>query len=245
MLFAAARPFAVHLKTMNNSVQVQATSQQVRQAVVDAIAAATGSGPDQSGLARGIALAVGMEALSIIRNDFLVRARGGTDASGLKWKPLQPATIAARRPPSQKKRGERPRGLLSAKQDERWRKLYSAALRWMKGDQGHAAAWAWATLKAEGAPTRLEKLGSRQVEIGRDTGRMFNSLSPGMEDNVLQPEPGHVTIGTNVKYAGRFHEKRPLWAEPEQWPVAYWDRLGKVARDGIQLLVQANLGRSG
>lgn len=230
---------------MGQTIHIKGTRADVRQALAQAVAAATGKGPDPTGLADGVALAVGMEALSIVKSEFVVKSRGGTDAAGLKWEPLKRATIAARRPPAQKKRGERPRGLLTKAQDERWRKLYAAALRWMKGDKAHAAAYAWTVLKAEGAETRLEKLGGRDVEIGRDSDGLFNSLSPGTEDNVLRTEPGAVIVGSNKKHAGRFHKRRPLWAPPEQWPESYWQRLGKVGRDALLLLAQTILGRAG
>lgn len=228
---------------MGQTIHLRGSRDDVRRAIAQAVAAATGQGPDPTGLAGGVALAVGMEALSIVKSEFVVKARGGTDAAGLKWDPLKRETIAARRPPPQKRRGERPRGLLTAAQDKRWRGLFAAALRWMKGDKAHAAAYAWTVLKAEGARTRLAELGSREVEIGRDTGRMFNSLSPGHEDNVLTPERGAVVIGTNVRYAERFHKRRPLWSPPERWPDAYWQRLGVAARNALLLLAQAILGR--
>jgi hypothetical protein len=40
---------------------------------------------------------LGQALLYNIRTAFLVKARGGTDASGLRWKPLAPLTIALRR----------------------------------------------------------------------------------------------------------------------------------------------------
>ena len=111
----------------------------------------------------------------------------------------------------------------------------------MKGDKAHAAAYAWTVLKAEGAKTRLETLGNRNVEIGRDSDGIYNSLSPGVEDNILQAVPGAATVGSNKKYAPHFHAKRPIWAPPSMWPDPYWQRLTKLAADGLLYMVAENL----
>ena len=226
---------------MDTTLHLRATPQQVKDATRAAVAAATGAGPDSGGNGRALALAVGMECLSIIKTAFIAKSNGGADEAGETWEPLSPKTIAARRPPSPKKKGERPRGLLNSAQDARWRALFAAALKWMKGDKGHAAAYAWTILKAEGAKTRLETLGNRQVSVGRDTGRLFNSLSPGVEDNVLQAAPGAVTVGTAVKYAARFHAKRRLWPDQSKWPSSWWARLNKTAADGLLYMIEEQL----
>ena len=56
-----------------------------------------GRQPDTHGVARGFLLSLGFAALSDIKEAYIVKARGGTDEMGIKWKPLAPATIAARR----------------------------------------------------------------------------------------------------------------------------------------------------
>lgn len=66
-----------------------------------------------------------------------------------------------------------------------------------------------------------------QVEIGRDTGRMFRSLTPGVEgqpptnpDQVVKPGRGELIVGTNLPYAKWFHEGRPGKQVPRRlWPA--------------------------
>ena len=99
-------------------------------------------------------------------------------------------------------------------------------------------------MKAEGAKTILETFGKTSMEIGLDTRRMFNSLSPGLSgpsgdpEQVFRFEPGAVIVGTNVKYAGPFHAKRPLWPEPDHWPQAWLDMLGDTLFDGLAILIR-------
>src|SRR3989304_5315535 len=202
-----------------------------------------------------------MEALSLIKEAFVIRARGGTDDSGLKWEPLKRATVAGRRPPPHKKVGERPRGLLTVAQDDLWRKVYGTTLARLKGKgfavgdaKGLAAAQAWITVKAAGGKTRLDTLGGRQVDILRDTGTLLNSLSPGKdghsghENQIFRLEAGSVIVGTNRKGAAAHHygtsrlPQRPLWPEPAKWPAYWWELLVGVAKSGIAAMV-ARKGR--
>jgi len=232
---------------------------QVQAALAQVGAILAGRAGDSTGLARQLQLAVGTEALAIVKEAFIAKSRGGTDAAqaiggtdaaGITWEPLSPRYVAyGRRHPGLKRKhaGERPRGLLTDTQDKRWRQIYAQALRRQSGGgmvtsyhQGNAAAIAWTVLKAEGAVTIFEKYSSAPVEIGRDTGRLFNSLSPGTNhpDQVLRPELGAVAVGTNVSYAGPFHARRPLWPAEGKWPQAWLDRLQGVLEDGIALMVE-------
>lgn len=226
-------------------VRVKLSRSQVRQVLAGAVQVVTGTASDPTGLMQGLYLAVGVEALAIVRQAYLDRARGRADESGLSWAPLKRKTIAGRRHPGlrRKKAGERPRGLLTAEQDRRWRKLYAQMLRRFDGDRAHAAAYAWTVLLAEGADTILERYGGTQVEIGRDTGVLYNSLSPGIPANVLRAEAGAVVIGTNVPYAEPFHRRRPLWPDPERWPAVWTDRLANVALAGLAKVIELMLGR--
>lgn len=149
---------------------------------------------------------LGLTALQFIKEAFLVKARGGTDVTGLRWAPLSPYTIARRkhpgyskstgqftkkRLPSAKVRGQpqyRPSWILSQKQRDRWWEVYRRGLGRYKGDKAHAAALAWFVLKAEGAPTLLGVYGKMGVEILRDTGLLYNSLEPGVWP-VPEPPP--------------------------------------------------------
>lgn len=60
------------------------------------------------------------------------------------------------------------------------------------------------------------------AEILRDTGRLFNSLSPSLRgegDNVLRTEPGVVVVGTNVDYAKYHQSGRPRKLRKDGRPV--------------------------
>lgn len=208
-----------------------------------------GSSPDIDDTARRLLLAVGVEALNIVSEAYLVKSFHGTDAAGIRWKPLSPKYIAyTRRHPALSRRrayaakvGRQRRPLLTAAQDRLWRQVFARNLTRLRaaGDAeaaGHAAAIAWATVKRAGGRTILGTYGNTVVEIGRDTGRLFASLSPGNPDNILEPAAGSVRVGTNVKYAEHFHARRPLWADGDKWPVEWQERLGNVLKDGLAQL---------
>lgn len=183
-----------------------------------------------------IARALGMEMLAIIREAYLQKARGDVDAAGIRWQPLSPRTIAyQRRHPGLNRRragaraaGRASRPLLTAQQDRLWRGVYASCLK--RGDEpATAAAKAWATVKRAGGQTILGRYSNTQVEIGRDTGRLLASLSPGAPDAILDATPGAVRVGTNVTYAAHFHARRPLWpADPARFPQAWLDRLADM-----------------
>jgi hypothetical protein len=217
--------------------------------------ALAGAVPDRGDIVRTALQAVGVEALTIIRDAFLTRARGGPDASGIVWKPLEPETIAygrrhgptlTRQRRLARKAGRERRPLLTLTQDQLWRALYARAI--AKGEKhGAAAARAWAIVKARGGKTILGEYGSTPVEILRDTGRLLNSLSPGAPDNRLEAAGGRVAIGTNVAYAQAHHEgnpskglpKRALW--PDAWPDVWIERLVVMLKDAVAAILSARL----
>lgn len=192
----------------------------------------------------------GLAALGLIKQAFIVKARGGTDEAGEKWKPLSPKTIAysktrqrgrGGRTKAEKGRASHPSQALNAKQQARWWNVYRKHLAIYKGDKGHAAAVAWLVLKGEGARTLLDKYGHRQVDILRDTGMLLNSLSPGVASNeqVFRIGNGEVIVGTNRKGAAAHHEgtsripQRRLWPEPSKWPPSWWQDIVEQARIGL------------
>ena len=104
------------------------------------------------------------------------------------------------------------------------------------------AGQSWQPLR----PGTRAKQGSRQIL--RDTGRLLNSLSPGLPGNILDSRPGEIIIGTNVSYA-QYHQSgtprmpaRPLWPPPRTWPASWWRQIQQQARDGLILLVRQLLG---
>ena len=213
-------------------------------------AGAGGSGEYAQQVGRGIALRMGVALLSQAQQAFLVKSRGGTGSDGIRWKPLSPKTIAARRVTREEKRalgigGRRERGLLTPAQNKRWKQIFGSRLGQFVARgiplgeaKGMAAKIAWAVLKSEGALTKLAVLGSRKVDIGRDTGVLFRSLTPGVEDRpsgaddqVFEATAGSVVVGTNVPYASDFHKDRPLW--PDTIPDVWMDAVNRAAARGI------------
>jgi hypothetical protein len=214
-------------------------------AIVAGAQTVAGQGVDVAQAVRDVQLAVGTMALSLIKGAFLQKSRGGTGEDGITWAKLDPRYVAyGRRHPGlkRKKAGERPVGLLSKAEDDRWRKLFGGMYHGLvaRGEsqdvaKGRAAAFAWVTLKAEGAKTILGQYGNAPVEIGRDTGRMYNSLSMAIDP----AKPGTVTVGTNVIYAGAFHKKRPLWPDStDQWPSDWIDQITDVLQDGVIIVIR-------
>jgi hypothetical protein len=219
--------------------------------VLRQIPAALAGGPDPFGIARDIQLRCGVALLSQIQQDFITKSRGGTGRDGIKWAPLLRSTVAQRRTTGQERKslgisGKRTRGLLTPAQDKRWRAIFAsrvAKLRLMMSDgeaKARAAQIAWTILKSEGAVTKLQVLGGRQVDIGRDTSRMFRSLSPGVEDRpsgeseqVFEVPPGAVIVGSNVPYFPAFNKRRPVWPADGQLPPAWADAVAIAMRAGI------------
>lgn len=148
-------------------------------------------------------------------------------------------------------------GLLDATQQKRWRKVFAQTLAWAmarfgeKKAKGIAAAHAWNVLKAEGAKTKLDVYGNRVVDVLRDTGVLFNSLSPGYLDGSSYTPPSSdggdqqvfralqdgIVIGTTVKYAaahnkGKRVPKRQIF--PEKIPAEWARRWAGVGLQAIQ-----------
>lgn len=213
---------------------------------------------DSFDIAKGVQLRIGVALLSKIQQSFIVKSRGGTDEAGIKWQPLKRETIAQRRTTTKEKfgfriQGKRVRGLLTPAQDRLWRKIFGSrkALFMSKFGLGEkeasarAAKIAWAILKAQGAKTKLEVLGGRVVDVLRDTGELFRSFSPGVEDRpsradgqVFQTTPGRVIVGTNKKpwhhagIPGRL-PSRPFWPLDNTLPDAWWDALLLAGQRGV------------
>ena len=209
-----------------------------------------GNTPDPDGTVRGLLLALGLQALSLIKTAFIVKSRGGTDEAGIRWKPLDPRYVAYGRGHPGRPRGG-PRPTLNADQDRQWRAVYAGVSRSLvnkgmdaKEAGGRAAAAAWIHAKANGATTLLEMYGNAPVEILRDTGLLLNTLSPGSgsADQILRPEPGKVTVGSDLKKAGRLHKDRPLWPDGDL-PASWWQRLSDTLGDGIGLVIGGLLRR--
>jgi hypothetical protein len=202
---------------------------------VVALAAKMAAGQQQAEVARGIWLRVGLQALSLIKQAFLIKAAGGTDAAGDNWPRLAKSTVAysRRHPgvlwPGSKRAPFAPSWMLTKKQRERWWALYrsfgggapSGAGYHAKGVSGGLAAmFAWRVLKAEGAKTLMSEYGDEDLQPLRDTGLLLNSLSPAImpdqvtaadknapavQDQIFRLAAGRVAVGTNRKWAAVHH----------------------------------------
>lgn len=207
------------------------------------------SGSSGSELVEMALLPGAVALLSKIQQSFIVKSRGGTDETG-SWPPLKRSTIARRRiapgdllaigVKGSKIPKNRTRGLLTPGENIKWKQIFGSRLAQLRArgmDEGaamaRAAQIAWTILKAGGTKTKLEVLGGRQVDVGRDTNAMFRSLTPGLEadpDQICEVGPGTITVGSNVPHAAHFHARRRLWPEdglPESWNSAIAGAIGR------------------
>jgi hypothetical protein len=254
--------------------------------------ALVGRAPDDFRIARGVFLSIGFAALSTIKQDFIVKSRGGTGEDGVKWPPLSKEYLAYGRGPGEKRgsgrrfgKGEKAalkkaagiggaayrhgiggnRGLLTAEQKKQWQQIFYHRLqRYLLSEpadsaKGHAAAVAWIAMKERGAKTMLEVFGNRKVDILRDTGVLFNSLSPGVlsspgpnatyapvANQVFDIQSNGVIVGTSVPYA-IFHQEgknkpRPFLPKdkvPEKWEERWLDAGLEALTVGVRQLFGA------
>lgn len=224
-----------------------------------------GRHPDTLGVAQAVQLRMGNAMLSQLRQDFLVKSRGGTGRDGIKWAPLSPYTIARRRttPGELKSLGVKkgPLGFLTPGEHLQWQKIFGRWFNILKAkgypdDKAKAQAGkvAWTEMKKRGAKTKIGVLGSRTVDIGRDTSRMFDSLAAGF-DAAPPPGatttfiPGSVVIGTNVEYFRYFHygtsrqPARPVAPPDGSIPDAWWPAVMDAGVTGLVRVVEEMLGR--
>lgn len=238
--------------------------------------------PDQHGIARGFMLRLAVAFLEKVKLAFIVKSRGGTDEAGISWPPLSKEYLAYGR---RFGRGEQAalkraaglgsanrhapggKGLLTAAQEKRWWQIYRSNLPWLaaanpiKVAKSRAAAIAWNQIKKEGGKTKLEVFGNRQVDILRDTGVLFNSLSPGElspngpnasyarpDGQIVETHPGELIVGTNVAYAAAHHKAknpkrlRRLWPEANEIPQQWWEYFSRQASGGLRFAVELIVG---
>lgn len=221
--------------------------------------ATRGSVPSRE-LTQYVLVPVAMVLLSKVAQAFIQKSRGETGSDGIRWKPLSPKTIAARRTTRAEKKalgmtGRRTRGNLTPAQDRRFKDIFGTRLaRFLATGmeiteaKERAGRIAWATVIAEGAKTKLMLLGSRKVDIGRDTGALLRSLTPGVQrpgeaiqnparqrNQVLEVGGGWVMVGSLLPYAERFHRVRPLW--PATIPAAWMPEIVAAFQRGMVRLL--------
>jgi hypothetical protein len=196
------------------------------QEVIDALA---GKGPDVAGIGKSVLIAMGVAALGDIMDAFVVKSRGGTDAMGIKWPPLDPKTVAARRVGP---RDTRNSAAIKEREKIRKREFKKALKRYQMSlppEEARRRAAMVAGIRATRltGQTKVETLGGRNVEMLRDTGILANSLSPGVmtgdgaamsyskpsgeggDQQLFDLLPGAVIVGSNLPYAGRHQNGDP------------------------------------
>lgn len=251
--------------------------EQAKQVAIKLRDTLTGGSPDPRGIAKGVFLTLGFLALTDIKDDFIRKASGGTGEDGAKWPPLSREYLAYGRrfgPGEQKKLkdaaglgrqhrhapGDK-KGLLTAPQLKRWRKLYATYLNRLllslppKEAASRAAQFAWVDIKKEGAQTKINVFGGRTVQILRDTGILLNSLSPGKitggdqkeyqkpgrdggEEQIFETIRNGVVVGTNVPYAAIHNYGQPGKMPkrqfiPEVVPQVWLDRWAAGAEQAL------------
>ena len=215
----------------------------------------SGSVQDTLNLRQIVLLRGAVALMSKVQQAFIVKSRGGVGEDGIRWKPLKRETIAQRRTTVKERRaagvgGKRYRGLLTAAQNRRWARIFATRVAWLRAKglseadaKARAAQIAWATLKNEGAQTKLGLFGGRTVDTLRDTGELLRSLTPGTGNRpsgspgqICTAVPGRIVIGTNKKpwhHAGVPGKlpARPLW--PDKIPDPWWDAVHDAIRAGL------------
>jgi hypothetical protein len=225
---------------METRLHFRGTRTEMRAAIKKLPEYLSGDAPDVLGIARVYKAYFAYHWFVKVRDGYLIKSNGGTDDTGMRWKPNAASTIAKRalrpgdirriRGKTESPLNERVRGLLTPLQDALWRGVFkSNYLRLLSREPQHvakarAAQIAWGIVKKGGAQTKIGLLGSRKLPIGQNTGRLLAACSPGKisdggysptVDQVIVYGPNNVELKIQVPYAGDFHKDRPIW------PVGY------------------------
>ncbi len=242
---------------MADFARAKMPEQDVYRVLAEIPAILSGAKPDPTGCVQPMLREMGEVALEHFYDAFIQKSRGSVDAAGLYWPDISSKTKAYSRQHAglvRKKKGERPRGLLTDKQDKRWRAIFAYAYRSLrnKGDsiseaKSHAAAWAWHVLKAEGAITLQLVYGSAVVPILIDSGALAESLRPrsGHPDQIFRVEPGTVIVGT-ARRGAEAHQagvpgrlpRRQLWPDDGTLPDEWQEKLMAVLEKWLPQIVQ-------
>lgn len=233
----------------------------------------SGMAQDHTGLIDGFKLRIGVALLSQIQQDYVRKSRGAVGKDGEKWEKLKPETIARRRTTrdERKRLGIRNRGRgkkkvlrrsLTLAQDAEWQRLFVYHFRIGLRDlprnaaKRRAAAIAWARIKEQGAKTLLMLLGSREVDILRETGARLRSFEPGIGDTPSGApgqifditQPGMIIVGSTEKTIHQYGDPdrnlpaRRAWPADNRIPPAWWPPINKAGSTGLKILVTKFLG---
>lgn len=176
--------------------------------------------------------AIGVQVVAWAVADYREKSEGRS-AGGVQWKPITEGAIRTRlagRTPWQRQRAE-----LSA----------------IKGDQSDKAKKKRQSIREKRKSTIAKELG--KAKIGIDTGRLVNSLvygvpalssvrvatrptsTEGLTQGLFLFEGDSLRVGSLMKYAGYFDEKRPIFPPTfiDQGRQADLDKLGEKAVDAF------------
>lgn len=234
----------------NNKIYFRGSRAQITDLAYQLAAMLAGRVPDRFDIAKGFLLSIGVAALSDIRVAFDIKKHGGTDAMGITWPPLAPATIARRRVGSKDNANdeaikERQR-IVDREYRKEYEKLRARLSISMTAEEARKRARQIAGMRAtkQTGRTKVDVLGNRKVEILKDIGVLYNSLGPGeltisggtatytQEDSqhIMEIQPGTVIVGTNVFYAGTHQRGTPhvprrqfLPDNEGEVPESWWD----------------------
>lgn len=212
----------------------------------------TGAEPDHSGVVDAAGLRTGGVLLSHIQGAYETKSEGGTDEMGIQWEPLAASTLALRRKVTGAKSLGKLRATLTALPAHRKRLIQvqrNRLLEVYRNDPGSRAQRRQALrflklMQPYLTPSRFKKLTSEIkaqkpakgaalafsgafAVILRDTGGLFNSLSPTVTaDTVLAAGPGSITVGSN-KTTASGHNLLDLHdsAQPRKQKASGGDRL--------------------
>jgi hypothetical protein len=157
--------------------------------------------------------------------NFKMRSKGGSDNHGQSWKDISKKTKAYR-PRNTRNKG---RGLLTAKQDSEWKKIFARYFKKFVATMSEpqakeqAAKIAWTVLKKQGAKTKIDVYGSKDAKILVRSGRLQASLKAGKftgdtympsgPDQQFEFNKGRIKLGTKVPYASEVGETRPIFGD--------------------------------
>tara|TARA_R110000803_G_scaffold210718_2_gene283384 strand:- start:12226 stop:13005 length:780 start_codon:yes stop_codon:yes gene_type:complete len=236
------------------TVKVNATRADMIAKIYRAVGILSGRLPDKSNVARGFRIALGFAVLTDVKDAFTVKMRGGTDEMGIKWPPLDPATIANRRVgPKDIKRDPAIAERESIRKSD-LAKIVTRLSLTMPAAEAYAKARNFAGRSAtmRTGRTKEQTLGGRDVEILRDTSVLLNSLSPGSLNGVgpdasrTPPRgkgsdqqifdlslPRSIVVGSSVAYAAAHNDpaatshipqRKFLPTDGSDIPAVWWDR---------------------
>lgn len=178
-----------------------------------------GRAPDPLGVARGVQLRLGVALLGQVQASFINLSRTLYD----------PATGIHWKP-------LKPETIARRKRSAGDRKAAGKVIRSAKAGGGKR-------------PTQVQLYGARPTSALFDTGRLFRSLSAGVEDRpsnapeqIFRMTPGRVIVGTKCPYASAHQNgnpskglpARPFFPPDKKIPVAWWLAIAKAAVRGIE-----------